>query len=279
MQTQVSIKQEQAVPTLIAQAANFLGLGTAFGVTDENGEEKYPGFSWALAAIILVGALAAVVAYRWYQHAYSFTVGLDYFEPEFATYWMKLFYIQMTVIPALGAIGTAWVWFTRPKEIDLSPRKELSYYMILLAGLMGGGIIAPVVLSLFVEADAAWHQVTIRDTDFTPTHISLFYGVIPLAVAGGAIAFVWIHTRMPDFRNRVSFNLAIAIAGAAMIMPNLGFNEWGHTFFYAEELFAAPIHWGFVTLGWAFFAIGGLIVQILARMSKLTRLVSQEGSK
>lgn len=279
MQSQVSTQAQIEAPSLVGRIANALGLGTAFGVVDENGEEAYPVFSWALALIILLVAAAAIIAYRWYQQTYSFTVGLDYFEPEFATYWMSLFYIQMTVIPVLGAVGVAYVWFTRPKEIDLSPRKELSYYMILLAGLMGGGLIAPVVLSLFVEADAAWHQVTIRDTDFTPTHISLFYGVIPLAVAGGAIAFVWVHTRMPDFRNRVSFNLAIAIAGAGMIMPNLGLNEWGHTFFYAEELFAAPIHWGFVTLGWAFFAIGGLIVQILARMAQLTRLVSEEDAK
>lgn len=34
-------------------------------------------------------------------------------------------------------------------------------------------------------------------------------------------------------------------------------------FFYAQELFAAPIHWGFVLLGWATFAAGGLLVRIV----------------
>jgi len=276
MQTNVANQTELESPTIVGKIAASLGLGTAFGVTDESGEESYPKLSFALAAIILVGAMAGVIAYRWYQQVYSFEYGLDYFEPEFATYWMSLFYVQMTLITVVGSIGVVAVWFTRPDEINLSPRKELSYYMVLLAGLMGGGVLAPVALSLFVEADAAWHQVTIRDTDFTPTHISLFYGVIPLAVAGGAVAFVWVHTRMPDFRDRISFNLAIAIAGAAMIMPNLGLNEWGHTFFYAEELFAAPIHWGFVTLGWAFFAIGGLLVQVLSRIAQLTRIVVDE---
>ena len=276
MQSNVANETELASPTIVGKVAASLGLGTAFGVADESGDESYPKLSFALAAIILVGAMAGIIAYRWYQQVYSFKYGLDYFEPEFATYWMNLFYFQMTAITILGSIGVAVVWFTRPDEINLSPRKELSYYMVLMAGLMGGGILAPVALSLFVEADAAWHQVTIRDTDFTPTHISLFYGVIPLAIAGGAIGFVWIHTRMPDFRDRISFNLAFAIAGAAMIMPNLGLNEWGHTFFYAEELFAAPIHWGFVTLGWAFFAIGGLIIQVLSRMAKLTRMVANE---
>ena len=66
--------------------------------------------------------------------------------------------------------------------------------------------------------------------------------------------------------------MALIVAAPVLIMPNLGLNEWGHTFFYAEELFAAPIHWGFVLLGWGLFAIGGLIIQILQRVRELTVL-------
>ena len=255
---------------------SLLNLETLFNVRDENGEEKMPVLSWPLAISLLVGNVLAVAVVRWYQQNYSFTVGLDYFEPEFATYWMSLFYAQITIITSLGIIGTAWVWFTRPKEISITPRKELSYYMVLFSALAGVGFMAPVAVALFVEADAAWHQVTIRDTDFTPTHILLFYGLIPAGLAGGVVGFIWLHTRMPDFRNRISFNMALAISGFLLIMPNLGFNEWGHTFFYAEELFAAPIHWGFVTLGWASFAIGGLVIQMLSRVQKLTRVIKEE---
>ncbi|HEY9135235.1 MAG TPA: methane monooxygenase/ammonia monooxygenase subunit C [Pseudomonadales bacterium] len=237
-------------------------------------QERAPKINWLIACAIFVLGVAGIAIFRWYAQNYSFEYGLDYFEPEFAIYWMNLLYAELILITALGIAGTVAVWLTRPKEVSMTPHQELNIYMLLLAGLAGGGILAPVVISLFVEADAAWHQVTIRDTDFTPTHIQLFYGIIPLLVAGGVIGFLWIHTRMPDFRNRISFPLALAIAGPIMIMPNLGFNEWGHTFFYAEELFAAPIHWGFVTLGWAVFGIGGLIVQILNRIVKLTRVVS-----
>lgn len=239
-------------------------------------EESLPKINWYVAgAIFLLGA-GVIFIMRWYQQVYSFEYGLDYFEPEFAIYWMSILYVELTAITIVGIVGVAWVWFTRPAEINMTPHQELKIYMGLLTGLAGGGILAPVIINLFVEADAAWHQVTIRDTDFTPTHILLFYGVIPALLAGGVIAFFWVHTRMPDFRNRVSFNLAIALSGGIMIMPNLGLNEWGHTFFYAEELFAAPIHWGFVTLGWAVFAIGGLFIQILNRMVKLTRVISDE---
>lgn len=237
-------------------------------------QERAPKINWLIACAIFVLGVAGIAIFRWYAQAYSFEYGLDYFEPEFATYWMSLLYAELILITSLGIVGTVAVWLTRPKEITMTPHEELKIYMLLLAGLAGGGILAPVVIGLFVEADAAWHQVTIRDTDFTPTHIQLFYGIIPLLVAGGVIGFLWIHTRMPDFSNRISFPLALAIAGPIMIMPNLGLNEWGHTFFYAEELFAAPIHWGFVVLGWAVFGIGGLFIQILNRIVKLTRVVS-----
>ena len=243
---------------------------------EKDNSEVLPKINWFMASAILVLGLGGIIFLRWYQQVYSFAYGLDYFEPEFATYWMSFLYIELTLIVGLGFVGVVWAWFTRPEEVTMTPNQELKCYMALLTGLAGGGILAPIAINLFVEADAAWHQVTIRDTDFTPTHIVLFYGIIPAGLAAGAVGFIWIHTRMPDFRNRVSFNLAFALAGGLMIMPNLGFNEWGHTFFYAEELFAAPIHWGFVTLGWATFAIGGLIVQILSRMAKLTRIIKDE---
>ena len=137
-------------------------------------------------------------------------------------------------------------------------------------------IVVPIGLGLFVEADAAWHQVTIRDTDFTPTHIQLFYGIIPLGAVGLIIGVLWLHTRMPDYVGRVSIPLVIVTAAPLLIMPNLGYNEWGHTFFYAEELFAAPVHWGFVMLGWGFFAISGFLLEIINRMLKLTKVSKEE---
>jgi len=233
----------------------------------------------ALGLMVVVVAAIGLGLYRWYMEATAFTLGLDYFEPEFQIYWMSWFYGQLGVTALLGVVGLPYIWFTRPSVEEvraMEPSKELGIYILVFTIAAVSSVMVISVLGIWVEADAAWHQVTIRDTDFTPTHISLFYGVIPLAIAGGAIGFVWVHTRMPDFRDRISFNLAFAIAGAAMIMPNLGLNEWGHTFFYAEELFAAPIHWGFVTLGWAFFAIGGVIIQVLSRMTKLTRMVVHE---
>jgi methane/ammonia monooxygenase subunit C len=72
-----------------------------------------------------------------------------------------------------------------------------------------------------------------------------------------------------------------AIVGPLMILPNVGLNEWGHAFWFVDELFAAPLHWGFVILGWCglFGGTGGVAAQIVARMSNLCDVVWNNESK
>lgn len=240
-------------------------------------EYQSPRTPWAKFFTVVLCVAAVFTAYRLYQNATAFTVGLDYFSPEFQKYWMTLLYIQLPVLTAIGASIAAWLFMTRDKHLDeLKPVEELRRYLVLLSMLLMFGFIAYLVASPFTEADAAWHQVTVRDTDFTPTHITLFYFGIPCFIISALTAFVYARTRLPQFANRLSVSFAIVVAGPMMIMPNLGLNEWGHTFFYAEELFAAPIHWGFVLLGWSAFAAGGLLVQILGRMTELSRVIGEE---
>ena len=54
-----------------------------------------------------------------------------------------------------------------------------------------------------------------------------------------------------------------------MIFPNVGLNEWGHTFWFMEEIFVAPLHWGFVFFGWAALAVFGVSLTILNRVREL----------
>lgn len=234
----------------------------------------WPRFFLLLSMVALVFS-----AYRIYQQATAFTVGLDYFSPEFQQYWMRLLYIQLPVLALAGAGIVGWLLVTRDRNLDkLQPVEELRRHFVLLSQILLFAVIAYLTASPFTEADAAWHQVTVRDTDFTPTHIVLFYFAIPMFIISGVAAFMYARTRLPQFANRVSLPFALLVAGPIMIMPNLGLNEWGHTFFYAEELFAAPIHWGFVMLGWSAFAAGGLVVQLLSRIVELTTLVSRGSS-
>lgn len=221
-------------------------------------------------------ALAIAVALRIYQQVMSFSVGTDYYEPEFQTYWMSLLYIEVVVLSAIGVLGSAYVWFTRETDAaSISPQLELSRYFKLMGVLSVIGVWAVTVAALAIESDASWHQVTIRDTDFTPTHIVIFYFAIPLLTAILIPTFIWAHTRIPAFMNRISLPFLAVVCGIFMIMPNYGFNEWGHTFFYAEELFSAPIHYGFVVMGWSLFFLVPLAIQIIQRMAQLVGEVSK----
>ena len=231
--------------------------------------------------LIMAIILPLLGLYRWYMEATAFTVGLDYFEPEFQTYWMSWFYGQLALFAFVGATALPWLWFTRPSAEDvlsMSARDELGVYMLIFTVMAMLGLLIPSILGLWVEADAAWHQVTIRDTDFTPTHIQLFYGVLPAGAVALIIGLFWLHTRMPNYVGRVSIPLIMIASTPLLIMPNLGFNEWGHTFFYAEELFAAPVHWGFVVLGWGLFALSGFFLECLNRVLVLTKVAKQDST-
>jgi methane/ammonia monooxygenase subunit C len=255
------------------KTASIQGAG---GMRAAGGEGKPSrdkiGVPWGKFFLALLAFAVLFTGYRIYSEATAFTYGLDYFSHEFDVYWMRLLFGQLLLIMTLGAGGVVYLWKTRERDFSrIGPREELRRLFVLVAQLLLFGIMFYVTGSIYTEADAAWHQVTIRDTDFTPTHIGLFYFCVPLLVFTGFISFAYAHTRIPLFGNRISLPFAIIVAGAFMIMPNVGFNEWGHTFFYAEELFAAPIHWGFVLLGWSAFAAGGLLLQILGRVAELTK--------
>ena len=100
--------------------------------------------------------------------------------------------------------------------------------------------------SYFAEQDNSWHQVSIRDTPFTANHIIEFYFNFPFYVLLGGSAWLYARTRLPLYAKGISLPLTLAVIGPFMIFVSVGFNEWGHTFWFREEFFAAPIHWGFV---------------------------------
>jgi len=80
-------------------------------------------------------------------------------------------------------------------------------------------------------------------------------------------------TRIPQYSKNYSVPLIMVVFGPALILPNLGFNEWGHAFWLTEEIFSHPLHWGFPILGWTGLAVGGVFVQGTSRMSQLFKQI------
>lgn len=230
---------------------------------------------WVKPAVIGIGFLTVFYGlYRVYQGWAGWKYGLDATLPEFDTYWMNLWLAQVTLLPLIGLAWWGYLWFTRDRNLSaLEPREELRRYFTLLGMIAVYTFAVYFGASYFAEQDGSWHQTVVRDTSFTPSHIGIFYLSFPVYIIIGTASLVYATTRLPRFAERISIPFVIAVAGPFMILPNVGFNEWGHGFWIMEEWFTAPLHWGFSALGWTGLALFGLATQIAYRIYDLMKII------
>lgn len=223
------------------------------------------------------GVLVIMVLWRVFQQDAAWQAGLDSTSPEFDSVWMGMFKLNLgLILPAWGALWS-YLWMTRDKNLpQLNHREELKRYFNLVLFILVYAVAVWFAASFFAEQDASWHQVVVRDTSFTPSHIILFYGTMPLYVLFGVGSFIYAVTRLPKFASRISVPFVLAVMGPLMILPNLGLNEWGHAFWLMEEVFSYPLHWGFVVLGWSVLALGGLLIQIGMHMIEVMKCIQEE---
>ena len=222
---------------------------------------------------LMLGAMALMSAFfvgvRIWQQMFAWSAGLDSTSPEFQTHWMSLLYLQFTLEGIAAVSIWSWLWKTRDKDLaNVPPDVELRRYMRLIAWLMTY-VFAVYWAEFFAEQDATWHQTVVRDTEFTPSHIPLFFGALPVFIIMGVSSYLYARTRIPQFAQGHSVPFLIAVAGPFMMLPNVGFNEWGHTFWIMEEIFSAPLHAGFVIFGWAALCLGGILMQGIPRIVEL----------
>lgn len=207
---------------------------------------------------------------RWYEGVYSWAFGLDSYAPEFDTYWMNFLYIELVLVVSIASALCGWLWKSRDRKVmSITPREELRRHFTHWTWLVCYGVAIYFGASFFTEQDATWHQTIVRDTDFTPSHIIVFYLSYPIYIITGMASFLYAKTRLPTYHNGMSLMYLVAVLGPFMILPNVGFNEWGHTFWFMEELFVAPLHFGFVFFGWATLGILGILnieVELLAKL-------------
>jgi len=234
--------------------------------------DRKPGYyiNFNLFALAMIVMAVMFAAYRVYQQVYAWNFGLDATTPEFDKYWMTLLRIEIPVLFGAGFLCWGYLWLTRDRNLAaLKPKEELKRYFTFTLWLVTYTFAIYFIGSFFAEGDGVWHQTVIRDTPFTPSHNVLFYACIPTYIFFSVGGFMYAITRLPAFSRGISVAHVLAVLGPIFILPNLGFNEWGHAFWLTEEIFSHPLHWGFVVLGWNALALPGVALQMIQRMVPL----------
>lgn len=212
---------------------------------------------------------------RIYEQIYGWRAGLDSFAPEFQTYWLSILWTEIPLELVCGVALAGYLWKTRIRDMStVTPRQELRAIVDNAKWLVAYSVAIYWGASFFTEQDGTWHMTVIRDTDFTPSHIIEFYMSYPIYSIAAVGCFFHAKTRIPYFSKGYSLAYLIVAIGPFMIIPNVGLNEWGHTFWFMEELFVAPLHWGFVFFGWMALGVFGVVLQLLLNIQ---RLIGEEG--
>jgi methane/ammonia monooxygenase subunit C len=232
-------------------------MAKAITVRAERETRTVTGWDWVLTLTVVIGVLLAVaIALRLYQGRFAWTAGLDATSPDFATYWMGLFWVEMVSLSALALVWWGWAGWKRCTACEaqrlamgrVAPDHELYHIAMLWVTTTVATFAAAMTVAIAGEQDAAWHQVAIRDTAFTPSHIVLFYFWFPLLVISSVATFLYGRTRVPQiYRDRgYALSSLLVMSGTFLLTANVAFNEFGHSFWIAEEIFSAPMHWPFV---------------------------------
>ena len=218
-----------------------------------------------------IGLLVTItVLLRTYEQLYGWTTGIDAFSPEFQTHWMLLLEGTTIVLVATLLVAVGYLWRTRDRDLSvITPAEETHRLLNVIQLLTVLAIALFLGLSFFMEQTAVWHMTAIRDTDFTPSNIITFYIAFPIFAFMGIVVFFYARTRLPFFANGYSLAFIVMIVGMFMLIPNVAFNEWGHTSWSMDEGFAGPLHWGFVFFGWMTLGVFGVVLQILGNLKSL----------
>nr|BAH22829.1 methane monooxygenase protein C1 [Methylococcaceae bacterium ET-SHO] len=251
-------------------------MGTNTNVDVQIVEAKKDRF-WFLDLKIMTFGIIFLIAmfsmFRWYQGWAGWEYGLDSTSPDFDKYWMTMLWAEIAAEVIIFSVLVSGIWITRDKNLDqLPPKAEFKRTVFFISMLVVYAVSFYFAGSFFAEQDASWHQTVVRDTAFTPSHIGVFYLCMPTFIILGTSIFTYAITRLPFYSRQVSIPLVLVVVGPFMLLPTVGYNEWGHAFWIMEEYFTVPLHWGFVLFGWSVLALGGVLVQVAA--NELPRMMA-----
>jgi hypothetical protein len=82
------------------------------GPGEGESSEVINGRNWLVALAAVLGLLfAAAMALRVWQQLFAWSAGLDSTSPEFATYWMPVFWTELALLGVVAAVWLGWTGF------------------------------------------------------------------------------------------------------------------------------------------------------------------------
>ena len=260
--------------------------GSGGSVSDKDAISWFgPGWRWMfISCALLAGSFIALRVYQG-MWAWKDEAGLDSASQAFKTYWFSLFLGELLVV---GVITLAWWgWLIRSGQRleteaarqPISKAEEVRRIAVFW-GLIGAtSLTLYFMASFFPNQDGVWHQTTVRDTALTPSHIVMFFWAFPLGITMTVGTYLYGRYRLPKIYSAdkgFPWSFFLLIAASVTEMMQVAMNEWGHSLWIFEEIFAAPFYWPFVTYGWLASGIFALWAESLSRMLQIEDEIVEE---
>jgi methane/ammonia monooxygenase subunit C len=228
---------------------------------------------WGTLAIVVLTAV-----HWWYIWLHAWTAGIDASSPEFTKYFRSLVWIQLILIGA--GTGLWWGWLVRTGrqlvDVKVTADEEVRRIAVFWGLISMTSLTLYVMASFWPNQDGSWHQTAIRDTALTPAHIPMFYWWFPAGITMTVGTYLYGRYRLPKVygaEKGFPWSFFFLIAASVTEVMQVAFNEWAHSLWILEEIFAAPFHWPFVFYGWLAAGIFALWAETILRLLAIEKEV------
>src|SRR5262245_34307010 len=197
---------------------------------------------WGCSAIVVLTAV-----HWWYTSRYAWTVGIDASTPEFTKYFRSLVWAELIIIGAGTGLWWGWLIRTGRHLVDQKVTHDEEVRRIAVSW----GLVAMTSLTLYVMAsfwpnqDGSWHQAASRDPAPPPSRIRRSGRWFPAGIPMTIGTYRYRRYRLPKVccaDKGFPSSFAFLIAASVTEMMQVAFNEWAHSLWILEEIFAAPFH-------------------------------------
>ena len=234
-----------------------------------------------------MGSLAFILlalAIRIFQQFTAWSVGIDASSRDFGLYYRSLFIAEVLGV----TVGTLLWWgylVRRGRKVVLreATHAEEVRRIAVFWGLVGiTSVILYIMASFWPNQDGSWHQTAVRDTALTPSHIPMFFLFFPLGITFTVGTYLYGRYWLPKVygaEKGFPWSFFFLIAASVTEMAQVAMNEWGHSLWITEEIFAVPFHWPFVFYGWLAAGIFALWAETLIRLLQIEGEIEAEAGQ